>query len=161
MLSACHVFSPPPGENFPDAPTIILNGIELDVYTSHYRLYEDYVEVPLKAFLTSIGAEYAESPLNEYHIQCYSLKNRRFIVNWDMDLFMLEEDYLALLQKLEGTGLELTKEIASNHGLLPSISGVDSMWPDHISLMNALHKSGIDITIEYDYEARTITVTLP
>ena len=86
---------------------------------------------------------------------------------------MFEEDYKAFLKELDDTGKELSKETASERGLLPKnqskvLLNTDEtnieyagIWSDHESLMNALRESGIDITIEYDYEARTITVTLP
>lgn len=180
-LAACTNKSPNPdpispptvGENFPDAPTLILNGEALDVYTSHYKVTEEYAVIPLTAFLMSIGAEYADSPLNEYGIQCYSFMSKRYIVVPDMHLFMLEDDYNAFLNKLNEEGKELSRETAADCGLLPKNESKVSfdtngttlywgeIWIDHISLMNALTESGIDITIEYDYSTRTITVTLP
>ena len=97
---------------------------------------------------------------------------KRYIVVSDMHLFMLEDDYTAFLEKLDEEGKKLSRETTENCGLLPknesSISRYTNgpsteriMWVDHISLMNALRESGIDITIEYDYSNRTITVTLP
>ena len=121
----------------------------------------------------SIGAEYADSPLNEYGIQCYSFMGKQYIVVPDMHLFMLEDDYIAFLEKLEEEGKELSRETTEDCGLLPknedNISWVTDatilysaeMLVDHISLMNALRESGIDITIEYDCSKRSITVTLP
>lgn len=164
---------PAPGDNFPDATTLILNGKKLDVYTSHYWLEEEYAEIPLGAFLSSIGAEFADSPLNEYGIQCYSLLGKRYILIGDLHLFMPEEDYIAFLAELEESGQALSRETAADRGLLPLNESFIPMminrtpeesggiWTDHVSLMNALRESGIDITIEYDYAARTITVTLP
>lgn len=166
-LAAC---TPPvPGENFPDAPILILNGEALDVYTSHYKVTEAYAAIPLTAFLQSIGAEYADSPLNEYRIQCYSFMGKRYIVVADMHLFMLENDYHAFVNKLSEEGKELSRETAADCGLLPKNESkvtIDALelaeiWVDHVSLMNALIESGIDITIEYDYSTRTIVVTLP
>lgn len=159
--------------NHPNAPTLILNGIELDVYTSHYNVTEEYASIPLSAFLQSVGAEYADSPLNEYGVQCYSFMGKRYIINGRMHLFMFEDDYKAFLKELDDEGKSLSKGIASERGLLPKNQSkvlldtdetnieYGDIWSDHNSLMNALRESGIDITIEYDYEARTITVTLP
>ena len=159
--------------NHPNAPTLILNGKQLDVYTSHYNVTEEYASIPLSAFLQSLGAEYADSPLNEYGVQCYSFMGNRYIINGRMHLFMFEDDYKAFLKKLDDDGKELSKEIASERGLLPKnqskvLLDTDEtnieyaeIWCDHDSLMNALRKSEIDITIEYDYKARTITVILP
>ena len=161
------------GENFPDAPKLILNGEALDVYTSHYHVTEEYAVIPLTAFLQSIGAEYADSPLNEYGIQCYSLMGKRYIVVPGMHLFMLEDDYVAFLEKLDEEGKELSRKTTEDCGLLPKnesnfswdmngdVLYWEEIWVDHISLMNALRESGIDITIEYDYMTRTITITLP
>ena len=161
------------GENFPDAPKLILNGEVLDVYTSHYHVTEECAGIPLEAFLKSIGADYADSELNEYGIQCYSLKGKRYIVVPDMHLFMLEDDYVAFLEKLDEEGREVSQETTEDCGLLPKSESnfswdmngtaeyATAMYVDHISLMNALRESGIDITIEYDYSNRTITVTLP
>lgn len=161
------------GGNTPNAPTLVLNGKELDVYTSHYNVTEEYASIPLSAFLQSVGAEYADSPLNEYGVQCYSFMGNRYIINGRMHLFMFEDDYKAFLKELDDTGKELSKETASERGLLPKnqskvLLNTDEtnieyaeIWSDHESLMNALRESGIDITIEYDYEARTITVILP
>ena len=158
--------------NHPNAPTLILNGKQLDVYTSHYNVTDEYASIPLSAFLQSLGAEYADSPLNEYGVQCYSFMGNRYIINGRMHLFMFEDDYKAFLKKLDDTGKELSKETASERGLLPKkqskvLLNTDEtnieyaeIWSDHESLMNALRESGIDITIEYDFETRAITVTL-
>ena len=158
--------------NHPNAPTLILNGKQLDVYTSHYNVTEEYASIPLSAFLQSLGAEYADSPLNEYGVQCYSFMGNRYIINGRMHLFMFEDDYKAFLKELDDTGKELSKETASERGLLPKnqskvLLNTDEtnieyaeIWSDHESLMNALRESGIDITIECDFETRAITVTL-
>ena len=158
--------------NHPNAPTLILNGKQLDVYTSHYNVTEEYASIPLSAFLQSLGAEYADSPLNEYGVQCYSFMGNRYIINGRMHLFMFEDDYKAFLKELDDAGKELSKETASERGLLPKnqskvLSNTDEtnieyaeIWSDHESLMNALRESGIDITIECDFETRAITVTL-
>ncbi|MBR2876318.1 MAG: hypothetical protein IKC01_04205 [Clostridia bacterium] len=160
------------GGNTPNAPTLILNGKQLDVYTSHYNVTEEYASIPLSAFLQSLGAEYADSPMNEYGVQCYSFMDNRYIINGRMHLFMFEEDYKAFLKELNDTGKKLSKETASERGLLPKnqskvLLNTDEtnieyteIWSDHESLMNALRESGIDITIEYDFETRAITVTL-
>ena len=164
--------TPVVGENFHNAPNLILNGEVLDVYTSHYYVTEEYAGIPLVAFLQSIGADYADSSLNEYGIQCYSFMGKRYIVVPDMHLFMLEDDYTAFLEKLDDEGKELSRKETADCGLLPKNESNFSLdtngtvywaeiWADHISLMNALRESGIDITIEYDYSNRTITVTLP
>ena len=163
---------PAPGPNFPGAPILILNGEKLDVYTSHYGVTEEYAVIPLTAFLMSVGAEYADSPLNEYGIQCYSFMGKRYIVVPNMHLFMLEDDYRTLLKELNDQGKWLSRETVADCGLLPrneskvldtneTDAELAGIWVDHISLMNALIESGIDITIEYDYSTRTITVTLP
>ncbi len=161
------------GGNTPNAPTLVLNGKELDVYTSHYNVTEEYASIPLSAFLQSLGAEYVDSPLNEYGVQCYSFMGNRYIINGRMHLFMFEDDYKAFLKELDDDDKEFSMETASERGLLPKnrskvLLNTDEtnieyaeIWSDHESLMNALRESGIDITIEYDYEARTITVTLP
>ncbi len=160
------------GGNTPNAPTLILNGKQLDVYTSHYNVTDEYASIPLSAFLQSLGAEYADSPLNEYGVQCYSFMGNRYIINGRMHLFMFEDDYKAFLKELDDTGKELSKETASERGLLPKnqskvLLNTDEtnieyaeIWSDHESLMNALRESGIDITIECDFETRAITVTL-
>ena len=96
-LAAC---APAPGENSANAPSLVLNGEVLDVYTMHYDVREEYAVVPLEAFLHSIGADYAESSFNKYGIQCYSFMGKRYIVAADMHLFMLEDDYRAFLKKL-------------------------------------------------------------
>ena len=161
------------GENFPNAPTLILNGKEMDVYTSHYNVTEEYASIPLSAFLQSLGAECSDSPLNEYGVQCYTFMGKRYIINANMHLFMIEDDYKSFLKQLDKEGKKLSEETASVRGLLPKnqskvLLNTDEtnieyagIWSDNDSLMNALRESGIDITIEYDYEARTITVALP
>ena len=157
------------------APTLVLNGNTLDVYTSHYFAREEYAIIPLTAFLQSVGAEYADSPLNEYGRQCYSFMGNRYIFVGSMHLFMLENDYIDLLNTLAEDGVEPSKENTADKGLLPrdenayfsevSADGTlvewGQIWIDHISLMNALRESGIDITIEYDYPTKTITVIMP
>ena len=166
-----------PGGNFPDAPTLILNGKTLDVYTSHYELTEERAVVPLYAFLSSIGARYTDSPVNEYGEECYAFSGMRFVCVPDMHLFMLENDYLDFLRELEKEGKQLSRVTTADCGLLPKnrcwdckrFSDTDSdgtlnvisagLWVDHVSLMNALINCGINITIEYNYSTRTITVT--
>lgn len=165
--------TPVPEENIYISPTLILNGEVLDVYTLHYDVTEEYAVLPLNAFLLSIGANFARSTLNEYGIQCYSFKGNRYIVASDMHLFMLEDDYISLLNKLDDEGKELSRETSTDYGLLPKSESKVSLntngtifysseiWVDHISLMNALTESGIDITIESDYSNKIISVTLP
>lgn len=164
---------PAPGGNLPDAPTLILNDEELDIYTSHYKLTEEYAFIPLTAFLHSIGAEYADSPLNEYGTQCYSFAGKQYVVVPDMHLFILENDYNELIQELDADEKTLSRETMKDKGLLPKIEskypGITNgtvlewaeIWTDNVSLENALIESGVDINIEYDYSTRTITVTLP
>ena len=170
--SVSSVAHPAPGGNFPNAPSLILNGKKLDVYTSHYDICEEYAVIPIEAFLMSVGAEYSDSPLNKYGTQCYSFMGKRYVVIGEYHLFMLEDDYEPLLQKLCEDGIPFFKETAADYGLLPKnkskvLPGEDSgiiwgtIWTDHISLMNALIESGVDITIKHDYSTRTITVTLP
>lgn len=90
-----------------------------------------------------------------------------------MHLFLLKNDYWALLDELEAEGKELSRLTAADCGLRPknesnhpSVAGNGSvtywaeLWVDHISLMNALQKSGLDTTIESDFATQTITVTL-
>lgn len=161
------------GSNFSESPTLILNGTELNVYTSHYQLTEEHAFIPLSAFLKSIGAEYADSPLNEYGTQCYSLAGKRYVLIPDMHLFILENDYNKLLEKLDTEGKVLSKDTVKNQGLLPkneskyseiengTVTDMDQIWIDHVSLTNALKESGININIEYEYTTRTITVTMP
>ncbi|MBQ2061576.1 MAG: hypothetical protein II458_02775 [Oscillospiraceae bacterium] len=155
ILSACagHV----PG------PKLILNGKRLNVYTAHYNVTEKCAEIPLTAFLKSIGAEYADSPANAYGTQCYSFMGKHYIVVGELHLFMLEEDYWAFLDELEAEEKTLSQKTAAGHGLLPGKNpeGQMELWVDHVSLMNALKKSGVDITIISNYSTQTITVTLP
>ena len=161
------------GGNFHNAPTLILNGEKLDVYTSHYHITEEYAAIPLSTFLMSIGATYADSPLNEYGTQCYSFMGKRYVIVGEMHLFMAENDYTAFLKELDKDNKKLSRKTAADRGLLPrnknkyllenkeEAEGWAEIWIDHVSLMKALRESGIDITIEYDYHNRTISVTLP
>lgn len=160
----------PAGENFDNVPELILNGNSLDVYTSHYYLEKDRVFIPLDAFLKSLGAEFADSPLNTSETEVYSFMEKNYVVADSLHLFMLEDDYIKLTEDFLEENKALTAEAVKNTGLLPKSSSKFSppeswleygIWSDHISLMNALKNSGIDITIEYDYENRTIDVTLP
>ena len=135
----------------------------------HYFPNEEFAAIPLEAFLRSIGAEYADSLVNEYGKQCYSFMNKRFVVVSDLHLFMEEAAYLELVAE----GKELSRESVADLGLLPrneskvlmdkDVSNIEysGIWVDHVSLMNALQESGIVISIEYDYSANTLTVTLP
>ena len=172
-LTACQIGLPTPRNGSSSDVKLILNGEKLDVYTTHYFVSDEFVEIPLGAFLHSVGAEYADSPLNEYGSYCYSFMSKRYVIIRDLHLFMLEEDYWELLSRWEADGKELTRETATDMGLLPrneskvladkdetnvASSGI---WVDHVSLMNALRESGIDITIVYDHSANTLTVTLP
>lgn len=157
--------------NFSGELRIILNGKKLDVYTMHYYYDEEYAAVPLSAFLHSIGAEYADSPLNTYESSCYSFMGERFVFVPNVHLFMLEDDYLAFLEQLEEDGKSLTRETARDSGLLPiskseiypngddSIERTD-MLVHYETLMKALIECGIDITIDYDYTTLSINVTL-
>ena len=147
---------------------IYLNDRPLDVYTMHYGIEEEYAVIPLTAFLMSIGAEYADSPLNTYETECFDLMGERYVVYSDKHLFMLEEDYLALLDELDCVYTQLSRKDVFDRGLLPfsdckicsisTHSGV--ILTDHISLMKALKESGIDITIEYDYSKMILDVIL-
>ena len=159
------------GGYLPDSPQIVLNGKKLrGVYTNQYIVREDLVLIPLSAFLESIGAEYADSPLNEYRVRCYSFMGKRYVLNDKARLFMLEDDYVILLNELEAEGKELSRRNAAGRDLFSEIDDAISKptekeWTgfdvDHVSLMNALRKSGIDITIQVDYSTRTIIVDCP
>jgi len=150
-------------------PKIILNGKELDVYTSHYFWKDDYLEIPLSAFLKSLGADYADSPYTDYEIECYYFCGKQYIICGKYHLFMLEEDYTDFI----GSVNTLTSENTAEVGLLPrnknicwinrddSVVEWGEIWIDHISLMKALQESGISISIVLDKTANTITVTLP
>ena len=170
---ACETLTSPGDEilNFSGDLRIILNGKVLDAYTMHYYYDDEYAAVPLKAFLFSIGAEYADSPLNTYESSCYSFAGKRFVFVPNVHLFMLEDDYKMFLEQLEDEGKSLSRETTRNCGLLPISkseiypNGDDSIERAEIlvhyeTLMNALIESGIDITIEYDFEALAINVTL-
>ena len=155
--------------NLSDEMKIYLNDRPLDVYTMHYGIEEEYAVIPLNAFLKSIGAEYADSTLNTYETECFVLMGEHYVVYSDKHLFMLEEDYLSLLDELDCMYLQLSQEDVSDRGLLPlseskiysnNIHG-GAFLTDHVTLMNALIESGIDITIEYDYSKRILNVTLP
>ena len=83
---------------------------------------------------------------------------------------MLEDDYIKLTEDFSEENKALTAEAVKNIGLLPKSDSEFTLpddeiahviWTDHTSLMDALRKSGIEITIEYDYENRSINVTLP
>ena len=173
VLTACSKEKPTPEQNIYITPKLVLNGEELDVYTLHYEITEEYAKIPLTAFLHSIGAEYASSPLNTYGTQSYSFMGKRYVVVPNLHLFMLEDDYKVFVQKLENENKELSQETTADCGLLPKKNSIipevsngtvlesAEIWVDHISLMNALIKSGIDITIEYDYSAQSVNVTLP
>ena len=160
----------PAGGNFDTAPKLILNGNELDVYTSHYYLEKDRVFIPLDAFLMSLGAEIADSPLNTYGTTVYSFMGKNYVDVGSLHLFMLEDDYIKLTEDFSEENKALTAEAVKNIGLLPKSDSeftlpddaiAHEIWTDHTSLMDALRKSGIEITIEYDYENRSINVTLP
>ena len=147
---------------------IILNGKRLDAYTMHYGIEEEYAVIPLTAFLQSIGAKYADSPLNTYETECYVLMGEHYVVYDDKHLFMLEDDYLALLDELDCAYSQLSQEDVCDRGLLPlceskiylnNVHG-GAFLTDHITLMNALTESGIDITINYDYSKMILDVTL-
>ena len=158
-------------DNVPVDVTLVLNGDTLDVYTMHYHAREDRVEIPLSAFLQSIGAEYADSPYNAYGTKCYVFQNRRYVFVPDMHLFMLEHEYTAFLKELEEAGQSLSRETTADRGLLPKTERTfplyedvvewAEIWVDSISLMNALRQSGVDITVDYSYSTKTIAVTLP
>ena len=186
------------GPNVDDAPKLVLNGKKLNVYTSHYVLSEECAYIPVGAFLKSIGAEYADSPLYEVEnspnpnsVQCYSFLGKRYVLDRDSRLFMLEENYLAFVEEVDSewnklapgiikdSGLHADDEAlirfldeermklmqtrAKGRGLLPNEEPpcFDGNRVDHISLMKALNDSGVDITMEYNYVTRTINVFLP
>ena len=141
----------------------------MDVYTSHYFWKDDYLEIPLSAFLKSLGADYADSPYNDYETECYSFCGKQYIICGKYHLFMLEEDYT----DFRGSAKTLTSENTAEVGLLPrnknicwinrddSVVEWGEIWIDHISLMKALQESGVSISIALDKTANTITVTLP
>ena len=166
VLSACATW------NSSGDLEIILNGKKLDVYTMHYGIHEEYASFPLTAFLRSIGAEYADPPENNgYNTECYSLMGKRYVIIDAAHLFILEADYYALIDQLgqEGKCISgFSYDDLSNYGLLPfSESKIYSdgtyggaFLTDHVTLMNALIESGIDITIEYDYLKMVLDVIL-
>ena len=151
---------------------IVLNGEELDVYTMHYGIFEEFVSIPLDAFLLSLGAERLDPPENNgYNTERYSLAGNWYVFVPSLHLFILEADYYALIDRLKGEGKQLSQLSsmdASAYGLLPlseskfyvNESNRVVYITDHITLMNALKESGIDITIEYDYSKKILDVIL-
>ncbi len=154
-------------------PIVILNGKELDTYTLSYRVAQDHAVIPATAFLKALGGEYADSPLNKYGRQCYTFMGKRYLEIPDMHLFILEEDYEDLRKELEEEGVPFSRDGVADRGLLPrnenkAVLNMDEtviewgeIFVDHFSLMKALNESGIEITIEHDYENNTIIVTFP
>ena len=173
FLTACYDGMSTSGNGDLSNVTLILNGEKLDVYTGHYFQHEENLEIPLSAFLSSVGAEYADSAANKYGSQCYSVMANRYVIVSDLHLFMPEADYLELLTRSEAEGKTLTRENTGDLGLLPRNNSLvlaekdqsgetySGIWVDEISLMRALRESGIEITIAYDAAANTLYVTLP
>ena len=150
----------PGGSSF--GPAFILNGKELDVYTEHYFIAGTDDDIPLNAFLSSIGSYCVDSPYNKYQVQCYEIEGIRYIYDWESQVFALAEQYDSVVQAAKTKGRMPTEAEFQAIDLLPA--GVEMQaeaWLDHSTLESVLRKMGLDITIELDREENAIRVTLP
>lgn len=149
-----------------DTPSthLIVNGNELDVYTTHYSWHEKQVYVPLNAFLLSLGADdvksiYVYSPA----ISCIELMGNRFIIDANCQLFMLENDYASLVKELQNEGKKMSKYYTKGKGLIDSHSFSNSaesveLWADIKAVEKALMDCGLEIKIDADTNTKTIRV---
>lgn len=153
-------------------PRLIVNGKELDVYTEHYTVTENYAIIPVEAFMDSLGAESEkDSPYNTYRRSCVLFMGQRYVIDEENHLFMTEYDYSNLLQKLNQEGKELSKYTTKGEGLLsgeeytldnpkyPYYLSWNGLFVDHQTLMKAFQESGISILIDFDYDSQMIIVT--
>lgn len=152
---------PEPGGGSSFGPAFILNGKELDVYTEHYFIAGTDDDIPLNAFLSSIGSYYVDSPYNKYQVQCYEIEGIRYIYDWESQVFALAEQYDSVVQAAKTKGRMPTEAEFQAIDLLPA--GVEMQaeaWLDHSTLESVLRKMGLDITIELDREENAIRVTM-
>jgi hypothetical protein len=149
----------PGGSSF--GPAFILNGKELDVYTEHYFIAGTDDDIPLNAFLSSIGSYYVDSPYNKYQVQCYEIEGIRYIYDWESQVFALAEQYDSVVQAAKAQGRTPTNADFRTINLLPDgIEMQAEAWLDHSTLESVLRKMGLDITIEIDREENAIRVTM-
>ena len=144
----------PPGTVTHRSVHLFLNGEELDVYTEHYLMSETDTWISVGAFLTSIGATMIPYPYPK--VACYEFLGVTFVIDRESHLFMLEEDYAALVKQLEQDGKEVSKYTTKGQSLLQSFDGARAEYKE---LERVLNECGIEITIECDYEAKSIYVT--
>ena len=149
----------PGGSSF--GPAFILNGKELAVYTGHYFIAGTDDDIPLNAFLSSIGSYYVDSPYNKYQVQCYEIEGIRYIYDWESQVFALAEQYDSVVQAAKAQGRTPTNADFRTINLLPDgIEMQAEAWLDHSTLESVLRKMGLDITIELDREENAIRVTM-
>ncbi len=152
---------PEPGGGSSFGPAFILNGKELDVYTEHYFIAGTDDDIPLNAFLSSIGSYYVDSPYNKYQVQCYEIEGIRYIYDWESQVFALAEQYDSVVQAAKTKGRMPTEAEFQTIDLLPAeVEMQAEAWLDHSTLESVLRKMGLDITIELDREENAIRVTM-
>ena len=148
IMSGCAIT---PGTVTEPSVHLFLNGEELKVYTEHYLMTETDTNIPVEAFLSSIGA----TQINYPKVACDELLGVAFVTDRDSQLFMLEEDYAALVKRLQQEGKELSKYTTKGQSLLQSFDGVRAEYKD---LERVLNECGIEITIDCNYQAKSIYV---
>jgi hypothetical protein len=109
---------PEPGGGSNFGPAFILNGKELDVYTEHYFIAGTDDDIPLNAFLSSIGSYYVDSPYNKYQVQCYEIEGIRYIYDWESQVFALAEQYDSVVQAAKTKGRMPTEAAYSSAALV-------------------------------------------
>ena len=152
-------------------PWVIINDKKI---TAEYWciIEEDRVLFQLGAILSALGGKQTESPYNTSYSECIELNGRKYVIDNPRQLFILEEDMAELERLFSKEGRSLTIESAEPYNLFPCMhEGEDyylkwndtreraSVMIDHQTLIDALAKTGFYITVDWDINEQTVTIT--
>ena len=127
----------------------------------------DYVELPLYKVFLLCGAKFAkDSRFDNYHIWCMVLGSNQFLINWDRQVFIMQDDYDRLEEQFHREYLIWEK--AKEFNLLPESNKIDG--PDYVSwgtrgimignkaLVELLDRMGIKADIVWDSETAKVEI---
>ena len=140
-----------------NVPELIFN--KEVTYVMDLLIEEDYVMLPLYKVLRLCDAKFVQDPrFDNYHIWCMALGSNQFVINWDSQIFIMQDDYDRLEEQLQRE--DLIWEEAETYSLLPeSGEGPDSVfWVTreimigNKALIDLLDQMGIRGSIRWDAE---------
>lgn len=138
-----------------------------ETYVINLLVEKDYVELPCDTVLELCGRKLIRDPrFDNYCIWCVELRNDRYVINWDAQVFITLDDYDRLEEQFHREYLIWEK--AKEFNLLPESNKIDG--PEYVSwttrevyignkaLIELLDRMGIKADIVWDSETAKVEI---